>query len=70
MRATTRASVSADAKSLPLASDPIPDADTDQNPDRDSTIRPDPAPISSLDLFPDSNLNQNPDYKEFLNYNV
>ena len=55
--ATTTAPFSAAVKSLPPTSDPVPDADTYQNPGRAPTICPDPAPISTYP-FPDSNSNQ------------
>ena len=64
--ATTTAPLSAVIKSLPPASDPVPDADIDQNPSRAPTMHPDPAPISTLKPFPDSNSNQKPDYEECL----
>ena len=53
--ATTTAPFSAAVKSLPPTSDPVPDADTYQNPGRAPTICPDPAPISTYP-FPGSIL--------------
>lgn len=70
LRVTTTAPVSAVAKSLPPASDSIPDAVTDPNPDQDSTIRLDPATMPSLDPFPDSNSNQKPNYEKCLKFSV
>ena len=49
---------SAVVKYLPPASDPVPDADIDQNPGQASTVHQGPALILTLDPFPDSNSNQ------------
>ena len=70
LQATTTAPVPAVAKYLPPSSDSIPDAMTDPNPDRDSTIHLNPATKPSSDPFPDLNSNQNPNYEKCLKLSV
>ena len=47
--------MSAVVQSLPSASYPVPEKAINQSPGRETTVDPDPATESTLDLVPDSN---------------